>query len=510
MVVWRRISPFWLACLVILVGAASASAALEAATPRVVTNSTGGQNQDASIDRSGKWVLFRSNVNQTTGVTDPGIGTFDFDNSGAGFTPPGATPPDPSCPSCLGINFGSHSNLYLWQMKKKAGVPANSVRQLTFSLSGGVDANESPDMDARAQYGVWSSDQTQYIGNPDGNREIFLVELKTGAISEITDTTGGGNTANREPCISDGGKVVVFDSNRDFAGANCTLGDGVTPCSNADGNSEIMVWDRASGAFTQVTATTAGLGTANIRARISNDGRYLVFQSTRDFSGVLPGGTVCTQLDGVSACANDGNAEIYRYDRKDNLLMQLTDTVNGAGCGGASANERAEISKRGRWITFQSKCEAQLNPTGCGDCNGNDEVFLVNPKKAAIQQVTISDGGFNRVPRISGAGNYIVFESNRAYLSGNGTHSKVLYVLRRNDRKPRPGLSGAGQLVEDATLAGQGIAQSPQAKLTLIGVSGGFSSSIENFGVSTNGRYIAFDNSKGVGNQEIWWADRKK
>src|SRR4029453_10722451 len=203
--------------------------------------------------------------------------------------------------------------------------------------------------------------------------------------------------------------------------------------------------------------------------------------------------------------------EILLFDRSENARVQVTNTPNSGACSGVTSNERVEISKRGKFLSWQSKCEAELNPTpACGDCDGNDEVFLAEIKAKRVVQATISQGGFNRVPRISGSGRYVVFESNRSYLGANGGHARTLYILKR---VPFKDLSGQGltakvQLEEDATLNSSGINQNPDSDATTINFTGGFKTTIEQFGVSTNGRYVSFDNRKGVGNQEIWFVDR--
>src|SRR5262249_15848805 len=124
-----------------------------------------------------------------------------------------------------------------------------------------------------------------------------------------------------------------------------------------------------------------------------------------------------------------------------------------------------------------------------------------------IQQVTISDAGFNRVPRISGSGAYVVFESNRNYKSLNSSHGRTIYILKRSSGNAPSGLTAPGQLPHDATST---LAQNSKAQITTTTVTGGFNSSIEQFGVSTNGKTVAFDNQKLVGNQEIWYVDRTK
>jgi hypothetical protein len=274
-----------------------------------------------------------------------------------------------------------------------------------------------------------------------------------------------------------------------------------------------MVFDRLTSAFTQVTTTTGNFAVSNVRPRVSNDGRFVAFQSTRDF-GTEPGAIAsCTLLDGTTPCGNaDENGEILLFDRQENALTQVTNTTNAGACSGVNPNERVEISKRGRFLSWQSKCEAELNPSpACGDCDGNDEVFLAEIKAKRVVQATISQGGFNRVPRISGSSKYVVFESNRSYLGANGGHLRTLYILKRVTFRDLSGqgLTAKVQLEEDATLNAGGITQNLATDATTISFTGGFNTTVEQFGVSTNGRFVSFDNKKNVGNQEIWRVDRK-
>jgi hypothetical protein len=190
-----------------------------------------------------------------------------------------------------------------------------------------------------------------------------------------------------------------------------------------------------------------------------------------------------------------------------NRFTQVTSTTNTGPCGGANPNERVEITKKGKFLTFQSKCEAQLNTSGCGSCSGNDEAFLFERRTGKVTQVTLSDAGFNRVPRAAGTGRFIIFESNRNYRNLNAGHARTLFIVKRNPKPGPAGTTGPGQVIEDA---GSSLVQNVKTKLLTINFSGGFNTTIEQFAASNRGRYFAFDNSKGVGNQEIWFLDRNK
>ncbi len=488
----------------LLAAVEAAPPGLSASAPLVLTNTTGGKNQDPSVDRGGRVAVFISNVNHAAGVSLPVTGAFDFNGSGNGITPAGATPPNPACPTCM-AGDSSAGNVFVWHRRAYGGDAPNTIRQLTFSTSGGFAANRFPDLDSTGRWIAWDSADDHTGDNPEGNREIFLHSLADGSIVQITDTTGGGDAANRYASIADGGAQVVFESTRDLSAAACLRPDGVTACDNADGNSEVYVWDRASGQFTQVTATIGGGSTANSRPRISPEGTVVAFQSTRDFSDALSGGVVCAQLDG-GACANDGNAEVMRFDLVSRELLQVTGSANSGSCAGATSSDRVETTRAGKWLVWQSKCEALLNAGDCGSCDGNDEVFLADIARGQVIQVTISEGGFNRVPRIAAGGAWLAFESNRSFLGGNLSHARTLYVLRRSSRPAASGTSRPIQLVEDGAL---GLTQSPRTIASTVSFTDGFNTAIEILGVSRNGRFVCFDNRKGVGNQEIWLLDRK-
>src|SRR5262249_11493647 len=122
-------------------------------------------------------------------------------------------------------------------------------------------------------------------------------------------------------------------------------------------------------------------------------------------------------------------------------------------------------------------------------------------------QLTISNGGFNRVPRVSGSGGFVVLESSHSYKGFNPGHNRTIYVLKKNLGRAPNGFTGPGQLIEDR---GASLQQNKRALVVTTSITGGFNSTIEGFGVSTSGKFITFDNAKAVGNQEIWFIDRTK
>src|SRR5262245_27698831 len=88
---WTR--RFWLGTAAVLGVVGLAVGVTFTPTPKQVTNTTGGKNQNPSVDKKGNLVVFTSNVNRSAAVSMPGAGAFDFNDLGNDFRPGGAAPP---------------------------------------------------------------------------------------------------------------------------------------------------------------------------------------------------------------------------------------------------------------------------------------------------------------------------------------------------------------------------------------------------------------------------------
>jgi uncharacterized protein (TIGR03437 family) len=102
--------------------------------------------------------------------------------------------------------------------------------------------------------------------NADGNSEIFLFNGSN--LVQITNTSPGDMSlrvvnGNFNPSISDDGRYIAFSSNRNITGQN------------ADGNLEIFVYDSSAATFSQLTNTSAMVGSSD--AKISGNGAKVAF-----------------------------------------------------------------------------------------------------------------------------------------------------------------------------------------------------------------------------------------
>jgi len=185
-------------------------------------------------------------------------------------------------------------------------------------------------------------------GNADRNWEIFRFDRSTSTLVQLTNTTNcrneapsigldatGGYVAFQTSCPVNGGfnadgnsEVVVYDGTSTFVKwetTGCSSGAPsinnstgqyvfmVTNCvypgiSNADGNNEIVRWDRSAGTYLQVTNTAATV--VNDVPCANGDGLAVGFLS----SGDLTGGNA------------DGSLEVFRWTSPSTFL-QLTNTA---------------------------------------------------------------------------------------------------------------------------------------------------------------------------------------
>lgn len=105
--------------------------------------------------------------------------------------------------------------------------------------------------------------------NIDLNTEVFLMDITTNIITQITNTVGAV-FGFRPPDISDGGLRVTFRSSFDLVGQNPA------------GNRHIFLYDRVLDQIFQITGSGgSGFGSPTI----SNDGMTIAFDSSFDFTG---------------------------------------------------------------------------------------------------------------------------------------------------------------------------------------------------------------------------------
>jgi hypothetical protein len=189
---------------------------------------------------------------------------------------------------------------------------AYTIRRITSAVGATFG---DPQLDANAQWLTFTSNgNLKPPGNPDGNFEVFRYEIGTGALTQITSTTG---CTNETSTIGAAGARIAFVS-------DCGLAPG------APGR-EIVLWDGTGFRGRNTSGCTSRI------PRISRNatGRYVTFVTT--CAGQYPG------------VANaDGGEEIVRWDLQTDLYLPVTNTPSGY------TNDSAMPSADGRYVAFVS------------------------------------------------------------------------------------------------------------------------------------------------------------
>jgi Tol biopolymer transport system component len=309
-----------------------------------VTVSTGGASnasQETVIDGSGDRIAFTSSrdlagdnadlsrevfladltADTITQVTDT---TSSAGNSDPSISDDGTRIAFVSAADLGGDNADGSDEVFLFNTS------SSTFTQLSDDPTGEL-VSDQPDISGDGTKVAFRSEADFTGGNGNGGEEIFLVN--TSGPLTYQQLSSGAPDGGSVPSINQSGSRVAFQST-----ANLVPGTG-----NADGNTEIFVVDPAGPTTVQLTATTAP--DIQDRAEISENGAFVLFESTADFGG-----------DNA-----DGNRELFRRAVTSATFVQLTDTSSGAAVS-ASTDQTGT-----RTVFTDDSTELDRNGDGGGD-----------------------------------------------------------------------------------------------------------------------------------------------
>jgi Tol biopolymer transport system component len=348
-------------------------------------------------------------------------------------------------------------------------VPSTALAQVTARASlstAGVptDAATGPTIvSGDGRFVFFTSAATNLVaGDTNAVSDVFVRDRLLATTERVSVSTAGvqgdqqsGHTGSQLviesavcglACSSDG-RYVVFESNAE----NLVPGD-------TNARTDIFLRDRVLGTTERVSLTAGGAqcGSDCTRPSVSDDGRFVTFQS--NFQGIVAGDL--TSMD------------VFLRDRALGSTFKVS-LANGGGQG----NNNSEVlggpgalSNDGRYVVFRSLASTLV----AGDTNGTWDAFVHDRATLTTTRVSVNSSGVQSNSAVNGArmsadGRFVAFSSNAPNLA--------------------PGLSGFTDVFVRDLLANTTVC----ASVSPVGVPvGGFCSTPF---LSRDGRYVSFDSA---------------
>ena len=283
---------------------------------------------------------------------------------------------------------------------------ATGAMTLVSTTSAGLQGNGGsyvPVFSADGSKIAFSSDATNLVaGDTNGQRDIFVKDLTTGAIARVSlnDMGTQGNGMSYEVAFSPDGTKLLLTS----AASNLVPGD-------TNGVQDVFLKDLATGELTRL-ATGLGGAQANgatYTASFSPDGTKVVFGSNA--SNLVAGDT-------------NGVADIFIKDLVTGEISVVSSTTTGTR--GNSTSRDASFSPDGTRIVFSSLASNLVS----GDLNdGTYDIYIKDLTTGAITKVSTnaaggSVNGYNMFPVFSPDGTKIAFWSQASDLAPGDTNNR--------------------------------------------------------------------------------------
>ncbi len=163
---------------------------------------------------------------------------------------------------------------------------SGSFVQLTHSDNGD---SVQPAISGDGQWVTFVSTANPTGDNPDANREVFRLQISTGALDQITVSSG---STSEGPAISGDGARIAFESNADLTG------------DNSDGSTEVYYYDADALSLAQISSSETGMSHF---ASMDDEGNTIVFTSN------------------ASLVSTSTANELLHYDVPTAQLRQITD-----------------------------------------------------------------------------------------------------------------------------------------------------------------------------------------
>ncbi|HEY6175886.1 MAG TPA: Ig-like domain-containing protein [Kofleriaceae bacterium] len=249
-------------------------------------------------------------------------------------------------------------------------------------------------------------------------------------IAAVTDVDVFFSGRERMPSLSDDGRYVAFTTPVALVGADTN---------NAN---DIYVYDRSTRSFTLVSKASDGrIGNGNsAHARLSGDGRYVVFQS--DSNNLVPGDS-------------NGRKDVFRHDRVTGGTIRVSVASDGTQANNDSFTP--EISGDGNLVVFASSAFNLV----ASDANGTSDIFVRDVAAGTTERISVGRAGGDAdldstEPAISRDGHFVAFTSSATNLvdGDNNAHDDIFVRDRIAGTTTRVSVStNGGEANSDSRIA---------------------------------------------------------
>jgi hypothetical protein len=342
---------------------------------------------------------------------------------------------------------------------------SRSAGAATTTANGG---SFNPRVSADGRFVVFESDATNLVtGQTDANADtdVFLFDRTTGTNTLVSRSTASATTTGTdfsgEAVISADGQFIAFTS---FATNIGGITDG-----NGAANSDVFLYNVASGAITLVSrsaagATTSGNGLAE-RPSISDDGNIVAYESGST-------NAVTGQTD------TNNNLDVFVFNRTAGTTTLASRSAASATTTGDDFSFNPQVSGDGTAVVFISNAGNLV--TGQTDVAGTGDVFvydvgtgattLVSRTSAVATTAANGESSYDRSSAgvrqrvISDDGNVIVYTSAATNLVGGGTDANAANDVFAFNRA-----TGVTTLISRATTAAGTTANGASSNGTVSG-----------------------------------------
>jgi len=329
---------------------------------------------------------------------------------------------------------------------------------LVSSDAAGLEANNnsaSPHISDDGRFVVFESLATNLSSIATGGTlQVYIKDLADGTVDLVSSDAGEvANNASENPDVSNDGRHVVFESRA----------TNLTPALDNNGASQIYLKDRSDGSIALIsrnTTQTAGGTGDSVRASMSPDARYIVFDSIAGNSLVA----------GAAAIPS-----VYLVDMMNPNVTELI-SVDTIGAQGNGASTNASVSDDGNFVAFESVAtNLVVGGTVLSDIYRRDrsagQTLLVSTADGLSAGNDASVGA-----SISGDGSFVAFASAATNLVSEVRLGLEDILVRNLSTMPTITIS--------------------KVNLTQTGAEAGNDS--ENAAISSDGRYVSFDSAYNI------------